>query len=416
VIGSFVACGKKGPPLPPFLRLPAPPPDFTAERRGDEIKLQFTIPSANTDGTRPANIDRIEVYGFTGPFTAEDEQVMKFGTKVATVTVKAPKNPDVTTEPEDPPEEPELKDEGIDQGALAQLEEPLTEAAFTPVELPKDKTRKPAVADGLAERPLMGPPRDVPWRFFMAVGINTDGKKGPTSKRMIVPLVSPPLPPSSPAITYDEHAITVTWQPSASSAPVQPTAKDDEGLLPSRFFGMDLPTVTYNVYDVSPSVSEKPVTAGPATLAGEVRLTKSPVAATTYEDKRMDWGKTRCYGVRTFETIAGQTLESDATQPACVTMTDTFPPAAPKNLQHIAAEGVVSLIWEPNGEPDLAGYLVLRGAAPGAALEPITAAPITATVYEDKVRAGTRYVYAVRAVDRAGNVSPPSTSVEDAAR
>ena len=138
VIGSCVACGKKGPPLPPLLKLPAPPPDFTAERRGDEIKLQFTVPSANTDGTRPANIDRIEVYGFTGPFTANDEQVMKFGTKVASVTVKAPKNPDVTTEPEEPPEEPDLKEEGIDQGAIAQLEESLTPAALVPVELPKD--------------------------------------------------------------------------------------------------------------------------------------------------------------------------------------------------------------------------------------------------------------------------------------
>jgi len=75
-----IACGKKGPPLPPLLKVPTPPPDFTAERRGDEIKLQFTIPSVNTDGSRPANIDRIDVYGFTGPFTANDEQVMKFGT------------------------------------------------------------------------------------------------------------------------------------------------------------------------------------------------------------------------------------------------------------------------------------------------------------------------------------------------
>jgi hypothetical protein len=130
----------------------------------------------------------------------------------------------------------------------------------------------------------------------------------------------------------------------------------------------------------------------------------------------MDWGKTRCYTVRALETVAGQTLESVAPQPACVTLTDTFPPAAPKNLQHIAAEGVISLIWEPNSEPDLAGYLVLRGAAPGDKLEAITPAPIPATVFEDKVAAGAVYVYAVRAVDRAGNVGPLSTRVEDAAR
>jgi hypothetical protein len=412
-----IACGKKGPPLPPLLKLPTPPPDFTAERRGDEIKLQFTIPTANTDGTRPANIDRIDVYGFTGPSTANDEQVMKFGTKVASVSVKAPKNPDVTTEPEEPPEEPELKDEGIDQGAIAQLEEPLTQAAFIPVELPKDKTRKPAVDEINVERPLAGPPRDVPSRIFMAVGVNTRGRKGPSSKRTVVPLVPAPSAPSAPAITYNENAITVKWQPSASWAPVQPTPKDGEEVLPSRFFGIDLPTIGYKVYDVSPTLPDAPAAgASQPALAGEVLLTRSAIAATAYEDKRMDWGKTRCYAVRALETIAGQTLESDAPPPACVTLTDTFPPAAPRNLQHIAAEGVISLIWEPNSEPDLAGYLVLRGVAPGDKLEPITPAPIPSTVFEDKVGAGTTYVYAVQAVDRAGNVSPASARVEDAAR
>jgi hypothetical protein len=411
-----MACGKKGPPLPPLLRLPAAPPDFTAERRGDEVKLQFTVPSANTDGTRPANIERIEVYGFTGPFTANDDQLMKLGTMVASVSVKAPKNPDVTTEPEDAEEEPELKDEGIDQGAIAQLEEPLAPADYARVTLPRDKTRPPAVDVVEVDGPLSGPPREVPWRIFMAVGVNTRGKKGPTSKRMLVPLVPPPSAPSAQATTYDEKAITLKWAPSTSWMPVQSAPTAGAGLLPARYIGMELPTVTYNVYDVSPSVSDARATpASPAALAGEVRLTRSPIALTAYEDNRMDWGKTRCYAVRALETIAGQTLESDAAQPVCVTLKDTFPPAAPKNLQPVASEGVISLIWEPNSEADLAGYVVLRGSAP-ATLEPITPAPITATVFEDKVPAGTRYVYGVRAVDRAGNLSPTSNTVEDAAR
>jgi len=413
---SFVACGKKGPPLPPLLRLPAAPPDFTAERRGDEVKLQFTVPSANTDGTRPANIERVEVYGFTGPFTANDEQLMKLGTVVASVSVKAPKNPDVTTEPEDAAEEPELKDEGLDQGAIAQFEERLAPADYTRVTLPRDKTRPPAADEKEVDGPLSGPPREVPWRIFMAVGVNTRGKKGPTSKRTLVPLVPPPSAPSAPTITYEEKAITLKWSPSASWTPVQPAPKEGAGLLPARYIGMELPIVTYNVYDVSPAVSEAgAAAAGPAALAGEVRLTRNAIAATAYEDNRMEWGKTRCYVVRAFETIAGQTLESESAQPACVTLKDTFPPAAPKNLQPVASEGVISLIWEPNSDADLAGYVVLRGNTP-AALEPITPAPITATVFEDKVPAGTRYVYGVRAVDRAGNLSPTSNTVEDTAR
>ena len=65
-------CGKKGPPLPPLLKIPAPPGNFSAERRGSDVALQFTVPSANTDGTRPANIARVDVYGFTGPTTVTD--------------------------------------------------------------------------------------------------------------------------------------------------------------------------------------------------------------------------------------------------------------------------------------------------------------------------------------------------------
>ena len=34
-----------------------PPADLLAERRGDTVDLQFTVPNANTDGTRPANVD-----------------------------------------------------------------------------------------------------------------------------------------------------------------------------------------------------------------------------------------------------------------------------------------------------------------------------------------------------------------------
>ena len=101
-------------------------------------------------------------------------------------------------------------------------------------------------------------------------------------------------------------------------------------------------------------------------------------------------------------------------------LVDSFAPAAPKGLASISSAGAINLIWEPNSEGDLAGYVVLRGtphegATEAAALEPITA-PITETRFTDPVVAGTTYVYAVQAIDRAGNVSAASAPVTETAR
>ena len=60
VVALAAACGKKGSPLPPLVRMPAAPAELTAARRGDTVELQFTVPAANTDGTRPANVERVD--------------------------------------------------------------------------------------------------------------------------------------------------------------------------------------------------------------------------------------------------------------------------------------------------------------------------------------------------------------------
>ena len=58
---------------------------------------------------------------------------------------------------------------------------------------------------------------------------------------------------------------------------------------------------------------------------------------------------------------------------------------------------------------------MLRGAA-GTALDPVTPTPIQQTVFDDAVQTGAHYVYAVEAVDNAGNISPMSNRVEETAR
>jgi hypothetical protein len=412
----MTACGKRGAPLPPLVRVPAAPADFTVERRGDDVKLQFKVPAANTDGSRPANIERIDVYAFTGPVTVNDEQLLKFGTKVASLPVKSPRNPDAATERDEPPEEPDLERDGLDQGAVAQLEDPLTAEAFQRVALPKEKRDKSKISPdtGDVSGPLVGPPPTVESRTYALVPFNTRGRKGAFSSRQHIPLIPNPKTPATPAIAYDETGINVSWPPTPSAVRIQPPATGD--LLPARYIGMETSSYGYHVYDVSPPTpSDAEKTATPQ-LAREVRLTGEALAEPLYHDTRMDWGATRCYTVRTSETIAGLALESDAPPPACVTLEDTFAPAAPKDLQTVATEGAINLIWEPNTEKDIAGYIVLRGTPPAGKLEPITPAPIRETSFTDTVKAGVPYEYAVEAIDKAGNRSPMSNRKVEAAR
>lgn len=55
-------CGKKGPPLPPILIAPEKVNDLSAHQVGKEIHLTFTLPSKNTNGSSPADINKIIVY------------------------------------------------------------------------------------------------------------------------------------------------------------------------------------------------------------------------------------------------------------------------------------------------------------------------------------------------------------------
>jgi hypothetical protein len=369
---TTVACGKKGPPLPPLIKVPVAPDEFLARRRGDVVYLQFIVPNLNTDRSRPANIERVDIYALTGAAPATDAEFLRRGAKVATVPVKAPRDPNQTTDPEEeeseqqevePPEGP-----GIDQGAVATVEDRLTQGA-------------------LAASPSAG----VPSRTYLGVGVSKNGRTGGVSKRVAVPLVSPPAPPASVNVAYTERAVTVSWTAPAVRPP-------DASDLPA-------PGLAYHVYDVTRRPGQAPVPS---------QLTKTAVDETSFSDERMTWGETRCYAVRTVLRYDALTIESDEARPPCVTLKDTFPPARPQGLTSVASEGAISLIWEPNAEADLDGYIVVRGAS-AAAMQPITGV-VHETTFRDEVMSGTRYFYAVRAVDKAGNVGSDSAAVEETSR
>jgi hypothetical protein len=164
-----------------------------------------------------------------------------------------------------------------------------------------------------------------------------------------------------------------------------------------------VPPVRFNVYGTDPAATINP----------------APLSAAPFERSGVEFGKEECFTVRSLVTVLGINIESPPSDRVCATAADTFPPAAPKGLQAVASTGAINLIWDANTESDLAGYVVLRGEAPGDTLQALTPAPVRDTTFRDATaRPGVRYVYAVVAVDRATppNMSPQSNRAEETAR
>jgi hypothetical protein len=107
-----------------------------------------------------------------------------------------------------------------------------------------------------------------------------------------------------------------------------------------------------------------------------------------------------------------QRIEGEPSARACIVPIDIEPPAAPTGLMASVEEGRIDLRWEPNGEEDLRGYVVLRRTSGSDTLQLLTPEPIIATRYTDQLNllAGQMYIYVVEAVDTRvplPNVSDP---------
>jgi hypothetical protein len=177
------------------------------------VDIQLVVPAANTDGTRPADVARVDIYGFTGPPTVTAEEIFRRGARVGSILVNPPRDPD------EPPEAPQRgrprPRPGVEQGTTARLKDELA-------------------AGG-------APSADA--RSYISVGFSTRGRRGALSGPAAVALVAPPPPPSEPQVVYDEQSITVAW--SAAAAPSDRAA-----------------TLGYHVYE---PMAETPLTEHPLT-------------------------------------------------------------------------------------------------------------------------------------------------------
>ena len=420
--GTLAACGKKGPPLPPLARVPNPPGNPQAVRLGDEVYVSFGVPSANVSGQTPADVDAIDVFAFTGLAAPEGPDAIRAAVQIGTYAVQP-----VLPPPPPPPEgvaapPPPQLPPGFVQGATAVVRETLTPETLVPTPVAARPGVGPTAdttendASRTVSGPVLAPSGMAPMkRFYFLVARGPRGRVSTPSPAVSVPLQDASAPPTDLRLEYTEASMTLRWTP-AADARVAPAAPDPS-LLAVKPLQPPPPPTLYQVFEATPEGAPQPdeytltVPAGlaPKPLAGSEVTAPGPIR----------FGVERCFVVRAVDTIAGVATMGGASEPGCVTPVDTFPPAPPQRLAAIAGVDVINLIWEPNSEADLAGYLVLRGAAPGDTLQALTATPIRETTYRDQsVRAGERYVYAVVAVDTATpqNVSGQSNRVEEASR
>lgn len=408
LLSSGPGCGKKGPPLAPLNMAPEAPQAVSARRLGDTVYVQLTVPAKSVGGSGPYSVAHLEVYAATlapGSVTPANRHFLKPAFVVSKIPIRKPVDPDAEVEENSPDQKLPAP------GDVITFVEAISPALLTPQQLspPAAEAAAPAAATAAAPAAATAPaapgaagapPPAAPagtavlTRIYAIQGVAANGTRGPASARVSVPLLAAPPPPRPGSTSFDQASVTINWTP-------PPVASDEA------------PGVTYNVYPVSaaPPAGTPPSTPAP--------LNAKPLEVTTYTHQGATPGEEQCFVVRSAAAVATMTVESEPSPPMCVTPADTFPPNAPAGLAAVSGPGVINLIWDANTDADLAGYLVLRGEAPGDTLQPLTPQPIRETRYVDRaVQPGVTYVYAVVAVDRAAtpNRSAPSNKVQETAR
>lgn len=396
----LAGCGKKGPPLAPLNLAPEMPQQATARRVGDTVYVQMKVPAKNTAGRGAFSVDRLEVYAATTAPDAglpKNTDLVKPAELVGKIPVRPPPDPDAPEEDEEG-----HKDTRPGPGDTVTFAEKITGAQLTPRANPSKRAKSPKAPKTPKKGQALSTPSGSPpappgpqvlTRSYVIRGMAKNGNVGTPTVRLDVPLLAPPGPPQPGAApTFDQSSVTISWNP--------PAAATDEA-----------PGVQYNVY-AAPAGEP----AGAATSLPQP-LNPKPLEETSFTRPGAEPDKEQCFVVRSVATVGSSAIESDPSEPICVTPKDIFPPAAPKTLTAVGDVGAVNLVWDPNSETDLAGYIVLRAAAPGDNMQPLMPAPIKENRFTDRtVTAGVTYFYTVIAVDKAGNRSTPSNRVQEIAR
>lgn len=355
-----LGCGKKAPPLPPLVGSKPRITTLELRQEGSTVRARFEMPVRAGAEIIDYRTRGLELWRRV----AEPAPAGASGTGAAT---PAPAPAPAPRPPASPggANEPSL---GLPVGEFtksAQLVQSITgDDLFELLASPE-----PELVDA-------GPEELWGQELEYAIVLKSDIKSSGTVSDLVrITPRQPPAPPQGVSVAATETSLRLTWTP----------AQDAEG--------RPLPV---DVYRADP---DRPYGAAP--------VNERPLAAPPFDDPATAAGQTRRYVLRSVVASATPPLRSDASDEVALAWKDEFPPATPEGLRSFLDGAVVTLLWTPNDERDLAGYFAWRR-APGSDWTKLNETPLPSATFTDpNPPPGARAEYAVSAVDRA---TPPNES------
>jgi hypothetical protein len=375
-----LCCGKKGPIYPPLVNIPKPIEEFIAVQKGAGIILNWNNPSAYIDGSPLEEITRVEVWLFiASDEVVEDEKPVQTEIKES---VQQQDEEESQVKVDEAEGEPKAESVALTAESFAEEAKLVTSISKEQFVLHLNQTQEQALVGAFVyTHPI--PSEDLTGKTYtFALKAWAKKKESDFSAMLSVKPKALPFPPTGLKAEVLEDKIQIEW-----TVP----EKNIDSSSPAEVMG-------YTVYRRSKD-------------KGIQRVSTGLIKEAAFSDLEFQFDKTYTYTVRASASESSPFLESDDSEPLEIVPKDTFPPKMPQGLVAVPGDDFVSLSWDTNREPDLAGYRIWRKSGDDEEFTAISDL-IRENVYNDSaVIRNSRYDYAVSAVDKTGNESQKSKSI-----